>query len=69
MLESTQEGIKHSGTFRSNILTSIQHCSEHMSVDTTYQHARKRMLPFERTLDGRSVAGGGGDKEETSDPG
>ena len=59
MLESTQEGIKHSGTFRSNILTSIQHCSEHMSVDTTYQHARKRMLPFERTLDGRSVAGGG----------
>lgn len=55
MLEDSQESIDRSGTLCSDILDSIQHCSEHMSVDVPYQHTRKRALPCVLNDDGKAV--------------
>ena len=44
MLEAILEEGSHSDLLQSNILDSITHCSEHMSVDASHQHDRKRSL-------------------------
>ena len=58
MLERKHEVDEHSGPLQSNILTSVKHCSKHMSVDGSHLHERKRTLLDLESRDQRFVKEG-----------